>query len=628
MSGTPAPSLIQDYLQNHLPAMDGSKDTEQEGDGKKSEREAKERRLLRVDQIYSRKDRQVHFVKTAKAGLSKANQERFNKTVLVVRRIISKQGMVARTEVDVKSTLLRDVLLDINKDVEGLELHKSPPMADPNLFFHSLRGLESRRTQEVESPRPDKVMIEHLSIAIQFVYEDFGSRIADLESLLLHKEITYDLLWTIFAPRTLVFTKQTLLEQPQIMKVKETEYHNGQDGSYFIVYCHSIAHDGEDFGTSGQKLRVPSFDGARKIDELTCFPLTFHSGEKTIRSGLVDRGRTYVSLLDAKCQEYSGAAAMEVEKFDNNKIQKFNCTGRVMVDPVTFRLQNMSSALVQYVSTTNRNPASLSEDDLLLCTGTVLGFSFSTKAWAAFAITPLRPVVWNEEAFKKLVIGPKQRTLVHTLVKAHGRGQNEEDDIIQDKGKGLIGLLSGSPGVGKTLTAEAVSEVTHRPLYMISAGELGKDLEDVDTRLDTVLAICRKWKCVLLLDEADVFLQTRSLVDLERNALVSIFLRRLEYYQGILILTTNRVSTIDPAFQNLDTESRRIIWRNFIKSPEVTEAEFAKLAEWNLNGRQIKNTVACAKSLAWEEGAELGKRHVDIVLEAIAEFSTAARGEL
>ncbi|KAI4248358.1 MAG: hypothetical protein LQ352_005929 [Teloschistes flavicans] len=637
MSATPHPSLIQDYLQNHLPTMAAGDDTKKNEGEKKSETEAKERRLLRVDQIYSRKDRQVHFVKTAKAGLSKANQERFNKTVLVVRRIISKQGMVARTEVDVKSTLLRDVLLDINKDVEGLELHKSPPMADPELLFHSLRGLESRRKQEIEKSFPDHIMIEHLSIAIQFVYEDFGKRIADLESLLPHKEITYDLLWTIFPPRTLVFTKKTLLEQPQVMTVRETEYVNSQDGVYFHLFCHSIAHDGEDFGTSRQRIRVPVFDGARKIEELPGFPLTFHSQEKAVRSELIDRGRTYVSLLDAKCQEYSGAAAMEVEKFGNNRIQKFNCTGRVMIDPVTFRLQNMTSDLIQYVAETNRDPKTISEDDLMMCTGTILGFSFSTKAWAAFAITPLKHVIWNEEAFKKLVIGPKQRTLVHTLVKAHGRGQSEDDDIIQDKGKGLVGLLSGSPGVGKTLTAEAVSEVTHRPLYMISAGELGKDLEDVDTRLDTVLAICRKWKCVLLLDEADVFLQARSLVDLERNALVSIFLRRLEYYQGILILTTNRVSTIDPAFQSrihfsiqypdLDTESRRIIWRNFVKSPEVTDAEVSQLAEWKLNGRQIKNTVACAKSIAWEERAELGKRHVDIVLEAIAEFSTAARDE-
>lgn len=167
-------------------------------------------------------------------------------------------------------------------------------------------------------------MIEHLSIAIQYVYEDFGGRIADLKSLLSHKEITYDLLWTIFPPRKLVFTRSTMLGQPQVIKVRETEYTNEQDGVYFEVNCHSIAHDGQDFGTSRKRVQIPYFDGARKIEELPCFPLQFHSQEEAVRSELVDRGRTYVSLLDAKCQEYSGAAAMEIEKFGDNKIQKFN----------------------------------------------------------------------------------------------------------------------------------------------------------------------------------------------------------------------------------------------------------------------------------------------------------------
>ena len=49
-----------------------------------------------------------------------------------------------------------------------------------------------------------------------------------------------------------------------------------------------------------------------------------------------------------------------------------------------------------------------------------------------------------------------------------------------------------------------------------------------------------RWEAVLLLDEADVFLEARSTHDLERNKLVSIFLRVLEYYEGILFLTTNR----------------------------------------------------------------------------------------
>ena len=85
----------------------------------------KAQRLLRVDQIYSRKDRQVHFVKTAKAT---PKPDRHGKTALVVRRIISKQGMLARTEIDIKSEVLGDLFLDIFADVEDLELNKTPPV--------------------------------------------------------------------------------------------------------------------------------------------------------------------------------------------------------------------------------------------------------------------------------------------------------------------------------------------------------------------------------------------------------------------------------------------------------------------------------------------------------------------
>lgn len=75
-----------------------------------------------------RKDRQVHFVKTAKSSLKSAQYDRFNKTVLVVRRIISKQGMVAGIEVDIRSAALKELLLEIFEGVEGLKLNKSPPM--------------------------------------------------------------------------------------------------------------------------------------------------------------------------------------------------------------------------------------------------------------------------------------------------------------------------------------------------------------------------------------------------------------------------------------------------------------------------------------------------------------------
>jgi AAA+ superfamily predicted ATPase len=131
--------------------------------------------------------------------------------------------------------------------------------------------------------------------------------------------------------------------------------------------------------------------------------------------------------------------------------------------------------------------------------------------------------------------------------------------VIQGKGKGLVGMLMqpsyllyisanlgtavlhGPPGTGKTLTAEGISELLKCPLYMASAGELGTDSRFLESELQKILDICHAWGAILLLDEADVFLEKRNMHDIHRNALVSIFLRQLEYFQGILFLTTNRV---------------------------------------------------------------------------------------
>ena len=68
----------------------------------------------------------------------------------------------------------------------------------------------------------------------------------------------------------------------------------------------------------------------------------------------------------------------------------------------------------------------------------------------------------------------------------------------------------------------------------------GETADDVESRLEEHFQLAHRWGCILLLDEADVFLEARSKTDLKRNAIVSVFLRLLEFYPGILFLTTNR----------------------------------------------------------------------------------------
>lgn len=106
------------------------------------------------------------------------------------------------------------------------------------------------------------------------------------------------------------------------------------------------------------------------------------------------------------------------------------------------------------------------------------------------------------------------------------------------------------PGVGKTSTAECVADKTKRPLFPITCGDIGESAIEVEKNLHHNFLLAHKWGCVLLLDEADIFLAKRNKTDLRRNAVTSVFLRSLEYYAGILFLTTNRVGGIDPAFKS------------------------------------------------------------------------------
>jgi len=173
--------------------------------------------------------------------------------------------------------------------------------------------------------------------------------------------------------------------------------------------------------------------------------------------------------------------------------------------------------------------------------------------WLNFFTGSTSEIVWNEGAFDRLVLPPMQKELILGFTESQNCYKDSKDafdDVIEGKGKGMILLLCGPPGVGKTLTAESCAEEMKVPLYMMSAGDLGLDPRTVESSLRDILEMCTKWNAILLLDEADVFLEQRSLHELERNKLVSIFLRVLEYSECILFLTTNRVQTFDAAFQS------------------------------------------------------------------------------
>jgi MoxR-like ATPase len=109
------------------------------------------------------------------------------------------------------------------------------------------------------------------------------------------------------------------------------------------------------------------------------------------------------------------------------------------------------------------------------------------------------------------VLDEKKNELVKALVTFHiETDRTIKTDFMDGKVEGLIMLLHGGPGTGKTLTAESIAELVQRPLYRVTCGDFEIDAESVEKYLESVLFIESTWNCVVLLDEADVFLEERN----------------------------------------------------------------------------------------------------------------------
>lgn len=120
------------------------------------------------------------------------------------------------------------------------------------------------------------------------------------------------------------------------------------------------------------------------------------------------------------------------------------------------------------------------------------------------------------------------------------------EDFTEGKGNSSVILCGGSPGLGKTLTAEIFAEATEKALFRIPCGLLGTDYATIEKRLGKLMALSAEWGAIMLLDEADLLIRSRSM-DFEQNAIVSVMLRLLEFYPGIIFMTTNLLDVVDEA---------------------------------------------------------------------------------
>lgn len=183
----------------------------------------------------------------------------------------------------------------------------------------------------------------------------------------------------------------------------------------------------------------------------------------------------------------------------------------------------------------NDNVLELSDDDLCLLPSRIFVYGLRNRKFVSVDIRYLQTSSIMENPFEHLKIPEKHKMMIQSTVFEHfekKKVQREaakidrelpDQDFIGRKGRGLIFLVHGAPGVGKTATAEAVAYAYKKPLFSITCGDLGFDLRSVETTLSTIFRLANLWDCILLFDEAEIFLSRREQRDdnIERNALVS-----------------------------------------------------------------------------------------------------------
>ncbi len=214
-----------------------------------------------------------------------------------------------------------------------------------------------------------------------------------------------------------------------------------------------------------------------------------------------------------------------------------------------------------------------------------------------------------------LVIAPEAREEIEAVLKQHKNASKlfEEWGLGETiaYGRGMTFCFYGTPGTGKTFATHCISKAMGLKLLVISAAEIQSSEPGAANRnIQQAFASATKEKKILFLDECDSLITQRGDVGMVLGGEINTLLTEIEKFEGICILATNRIDTLDEALErriSLIVEfpepthpQRKTIWEKLIpkKMPLEKEVVVEKLADHKLTGGQIKNAVLQAARLA------------------------------
>jgi len=438
----------------------------------------------------------------------------------------------------VQSPLLKQSLARVLHEYPGImtELERLEFNAPFECFVHrwdqlqaELRTLASRKdSAPALIAESAETALSHLQLMCSTLESELGSTIREKRDLVSHGVMKFHKLWTLFEPGCLVYSKVD--GHDRLYKFKTAKFDTANSVKVYKMDCQYVDFDGTQFGFNKETINITEFKGTKNISKFEAYPLTFHPNPEEVKARMMDRGRLFEAYRGYHFVGYNGVALGKVHRGE----QKYNVTSRIIIDAHSFsRYQSKvnlefleTPAVVEDVAVTTSDDETdedcvmldenagkkkaptpigkrptiaadsqflLTVEQQLIADAKVRGYSLRDKKWLNFFIDNIKDIEWNENAFESLVAPQEQKDLILSFAESQVKCHDEFDDFIQGKGRGIIMLLAGPPGVGKTLTAESVAEAMKAPLYSIGAADLGSKPASLENKLHDILEMCSKW---------------------------------------------------------------------------------------------------------------------------------------
>ncbi|KIL83692.1 hypothetical protein FAVG1_13085 [Fusarium avenaceum] len=579
--------------------------------------------LTEYDSVFNSNGLRVSVRSGTKHNFSNVLGVDANESAIVRTTEWSLQGLRSSVKTDIQSPHMKAALKAVVPEYKKRNFRFSHISwsGEPHHLFHYLdRLFEHGKQLALDSDEQ-----RHVSLLVKFLQQELADAVAIFTSQIVLQpsspSIDFKHVWTIFKLGDLVYLPANIAPKGVEMVVRYNSIRPTCSCSDSIhVFSHSWEFTGQfmntepdGFGLNSHTARLFYFQDVREIKLLPFLPLHFHPQRESIRARLISRGRKFHQLQGLHHKFYQGLAWLG--------------RGDVEHETTLGGLEEEDESIIPSSSV-------FTDEDYLICHSHIGGYAFNERHWGYFDINCVQEIDFDTTTFESSLMVPKKhKNVLLSLVKLQTDNSNQAfSDIIKGKGKGLVFLLHGEPGVGKTMTA---ADHCKRPLLKIDARSLENDRGSTEGALGKLLRLAERWNAIALLDEADIFLEKRSTYYGARNSLVTAFLRILEYFQGVLFLTTNRIQSFDSAFKSriqvaihypkLDVASRQHLWQIFLARASATIQDLdswadlaGSVAHEELNGRQIRDIVRIAHASAF--GFDITRNHLTDAIDALRTF--------